>query len=536
MESFANHLITHHCIKNQEIIFNAKNYPVILRLINRSLLSFDTITKKVDCGLCSSVNIDCRNGGEELIRHLVEAHKIKNPSRSLFHLFDGSSFHFHRLANSKSETEVSLPQVIRTSNKKQTRLKIGPDGILNIPTGAKQIRFVTPVNTQNQCILCKKSFQSSEEVQVHLLAEHVTTSNKSVQKSVVSVEPSQTAKDRSESEDQIEDVDPLAIKQEDSEMDNTERNVVQDVDSEVEIDEEHFSINNVQVDIMEPGSDRLQQADCSIEPKVELEEEVAAEDAEIEIKNEQVEENILGENSGISDEDYSVSSKNHQEKEPESLLPPPLTDPIIEKNKNEKVPEPSPLSSTASIESIVETVIPQLRIDEEAKKLEDIAPENITEPRPSIESASNLPENLNENVPPMTMVKSCFSDDEEVESKPIVSLHVNDELEQETINLTKEKSPAPVESKTPNLQCPICHKVQTSILNFTTHMRRYHKDSEQERNKPFTCNICNHGFYFQSSLNSHKSKAHQETSGTTFKCPLCPSVTNSKNGMRRHLR
>ena len=62
------------------------------------------------------------------------------------------------------------------------------------------------------------------------------------------------------------------------------------------------------------------------------------------------------------------------------------------------------------------------------------------------------------------------------------------------------------------------------------------QDSEEERNKPFVCDICNTGFHFQSSLNSHKSKAHQETSGLTFRCPLCPSVTNSKNGMRRHLR
>ena len=67
-------------------------------------------------------------------------------------------------------------------------------------------------------------------------------------------------------------------------------------------------------------------------------------------------------------------------------------------------------------------------------------------------------------------------------------------------------------------------------------MRRQHKESEQERNKPFTCDICGQGFYFLSSRNSHQSKAHRQTTGPTFRCPLCPSVTNSKNGMRRHLR
>ena len=86
------------------------------------------------------------------------------------------------------------------------------------------------------------------------------------------------------------------------------------------------------------------------------------------------------------------------------------------------------------------------------------------------------------------------------------------------------------------MKCEVCGVILTSILNSTTHMKKLHKDSGQEKNKLFTCDICHQGFYFQSSLNSHKSKAHQETSGLTFRCPLCTSVTNSKNGMRRHLR
>ena len=86
------------------------------------------------------------------------------------------------------------------------------------------------------------------------------------------------------------------------------------------------------------------------------------------------------------------------------------------------------------------------------------------------------------------------------------------------------------------MKCEVCGVILTSILNSTTHMKKLHKDSGQEKNKLFTCDICHQGFYFQSSLNSHKSKAHQETSGITFRCPLCTSVTNSKNGMRRHLR
>ena len=63
----------------------------------------------------------------------------------------------------------------------------------------------------------------------------------------------------------------------------------------------------------------------------------------------------------------------------------------------------------------------------------------------------------------------------------------------------------------------VCSVVLPSILAFTTHMRREHKDSEQERNKPFSCDICGQGFYFLSSRNSHQSKAHRQTTGPTFR-------------------
>ena len=49
-----------------------------------------------------------------------------------------------------------------------------------------------------------------------------------------------------------------------------------------------------------------------------------------------------------------------------------------------------------------------------------------------------------------------------------------------------------------------------SILGFSSHMRKEHKDCDLEKNKPFSCNLCTQSFYFKSSLNSHRSKAHHE--------------------------
>ena len=71
------------------------------------------------------------------------------------------------------------------------------------------------------------------------------------------------------------------------------------------------------------------------------------------------------------------------------------------------------------------------------------------------------------------------------------------------------------------LECEVCGVTLTSILNFTNHMKKLHKDSEQERNKPFSCDFCGQGFYFLSSRNSHQSKAHRQTTGATFRYTHC---------------
>jgi hypothetical protein len=63
------------------------------------------------------------------------------------------------------------------------------------------------------------------------------------------------------------------------------------------------------------------------------------------------------------------------------------------------------------------------------------------------------------------------------------------------------------------LQCELCSVVLPSILSFTQHMKREHRGSRLERDRPFKCHLCRQEFYFLSSLNAHKSKAHFETSG-----------------------
>ena len=393
------------------------------------MLKYDSVSMEVECCFCDNLKIDCRNGGEELVRHLVINHRVKNPSRSLFSLFTGTEFHYHTMANSAKDIvkEVTVSQMspkhppgsLAPKNMvlvQRYRLGTVPRGLVAV-SGAASPGVVV---SSNQCIICKKAFQSSEEVQRHLLSEHIATNKPA------GAGCDLDKQDEEEAAGAVTELDPLAIKQEDTEKDAVVDTEMTEYD-DVEIDEEHFSINNVEVSITESEDQKF----------VPPEEPIA---------------------------------ENSQ----------PIEEVIVTKNDSEQ----------------------------KENEAEEIVIKNELEYEDHIEFV-DFPENI----------------EKEMNS----TVAVRDPL---TLKTSKSASPkAPI-----SLKCELCGQVLTSILNFTTHMRKSHKGSEPERNKPFQCDICQQGFYFKSSLNSHKSKAHKETSGATFRCPLCPSVTNSKNGMRRHLR
>ena len=390
------------------------------------MLKYDSAAKEVECCFCDNLKIDCRNGGEELVRHLVINHRIKNPSRSLFNLFTGTEFHYHTMANSAKDIvkEVTVsqmgpnhPGVLAPKNMVLVqRYRLG-----TLPRRSLGAASTVAVSS-NQCIICQKNFQSSEEVQRHLLSEHIASNKPAGAESELGKQD-----DGEEVADSATEIDPLAIKQEDTEKDAFVDTEMTEYD-DVEIDEEHFSINNVEVSITE------------------------AED--------------------------------------QKFVPPDQPNPEI--------------SLTTDEEAVIKTTPEQ-----KENEAEEIVIKNELEYEDNIELV-DFPESIE---------KEISSTDPAQDP------------------LTPNKTSKAASPKTPiSLKCELCGLVLASILNFTTHMRKSHKGSELELNKPFQCDICQQGFYFRSSLNSHKSKAHKETSGATFRCPICPSVTNSKNGMRRHIR
>ena len=393
------------------------------------MLKYDSVSMEVECCFCDNLKIDCRNGGEELVRHLVINHRVKNPSRSLFSLFTGTEFHYHTMANSAKDIvkEVTVSQM----SPKHPPGSLAPKNMVlvqryrlgTVPRGLVAVSGTASpgvVVSSNQCIICKKAFQSSEEVQRHLLSEHIATNKPA------GAGCDLDKQDEEEAAGAVTELDPLAIKQEDTEKDAVVDTEMTEYD-DVEIDEEHFSINNVEVSITESEDQKF----------VPPEEPIA---------------------------------ENSQ----------PIEEVIVTKNDSEQ----------------------------KENEAEEIVIKNELEYEDNIELV-DFPESIE---------KEMNSTDT-----------ARDPLTLKTSKAASQKAPI-------SLKCELCGQVLTSILNFTTHMRKSHKGSEPERNKPFQCDICQQGFYFKSSLNSHKSKAHKETSGATFRCPLCPSVTNSKNGMRRHLR
>ena len=432
LEAFAAHLINAHCIKNRAIVNNAKQFPIVFRLLNSPMLKYDSATMEVECCFCENVRIDCRNGGEELVRHLVIIHRVKNPSRSVFSLFRGTDFHYHTMANSAKDivkevtvSQMGLKQPGGGSLAPKNMVLVQRYRLGTLPRSLVAVSGASPpvMVSSNQCIVCKKDFQSSEEVQRHLLSEHISASKPGEE-----AESDPGKQNEEEAEAAVTELDPLAIKQEDTEKDAVVDTEMTEYD-DVEIDEEHFSINNVEVSITESEDQKFVPPE---EPKAEC-------------------------NLPLGDETTTTNTPEQGENDG--------CDEIVIKNELEY---------------------------EDNIELVDF-PESIEKEISSTDPAQDP--------------------------------------------LTPSKTSKAVSPKTPiSLKCELCGLVLSSILNFTTHMRKSHKGSEPERNKPFQCDICQQGFYFRSSLNSHKSKAHKETSGATFRCPLCPSVTNSKNGMRRHIR
>jgi len=424
VEHFGNHVMQFHHIKNKALINDAKRNPILTKLLNASLVVFNKEEMIVECKLCISEILDVGRGAAKLWQHLERIHKVKLPHEVFLPLFNGSEFCYKNHCNMQDDEKLSVKSkfdcFLEEGIKEDVEITVGEEGsvmVKKIDQTEKPNKVKKKVKRKNPrkkeinspCIVCGKAFDDSISLQNHLLRDHINygAGGSRNRKASESCEEAIVIPDDSDKEDD---------------------DIVDD-DDDIEIDEEHYSINHVEVNLGIGDDDHLDESDfCHV-----VDDNVCIIDSEDDV----------GEEEEIDDDEESEYNA------------------IQELNDNE---------------------------------------------HDMNDDASNL------NTSPSKLT------DEDLDGE------VSGEI-------VGDVGKAPV-----FLKCDVCGVILTSILAFTTHMKKRHKDSDQEKNKPFVCDICQQGFYFQSSLNSHKSKAHLETSGDTFRCPFCPSVTNSKNGMRRHLR
>ena len=149
---------------------------------------------------------------------------------------------------------------------------------------------VAPPSTSgsNACIICARSFATSEEVQRHLLTVHVNKRREEEQDTGKADENIKVKEEKVE-EVVVEVKEELPeISQEEAMLDDEmEEEGDDDEEPDIQIDEEHYSINHVEVNIAEKGNEPLNESDycpiiddsiCIVDQQEEEEEEEEMQD------------------------------------------------------------------------------------------------------------------------------------------------------------------------------------------------------------------------------------------------------------------
>lgn len=458
-QSYTSHLSSIHAVERPDLLGN------LLSFINSNLAIYHKREVSIDCQLCGPnrppiAAADGGGGGHEFLCHLSRVHAVPQPGRLMTRLLDLDTgcFTYKRLRAEHDDLYhdplVNLNPLVNFVGSGEPSAAASRDTKdRNSSNGGADGRTRTPVgggaSAHHLCIVCSRSFFTSEEVQYHLLVEHVAAATTAVAAGRSGEAASLLAPSSS----------------------------VATIDRAVSVVEEARKAR---------GEDRQRDAVSPAESTSNRSERV--------VEAGQAEDPLCSGN--------EPSSRKKDQSHASDIR---VTDRYKEDTQEEE-------------EEKEEEEEEDLEIDEEHFSINNV--EVSLEERDTEEKCSSVP------LEPAVFIKEEEEEEEEQDEED-----EQEELSSDLPEIEGKIGKAPV-----FLKCELCGVVLASILSFNHHMKREHKDSELERNKPYKCDICYQEFHFVSSLNSHKSKAHFETTGVKFTCPLCPSVTNSKNGMRRHLK
>ena len=160
----------------------------------------------------------------------------------------------------------------------------------------------TSTTGNNACIICARTFATSEEVQRHLLTVHVNRREEEQEtgKAEETVNVKQEVEEKEEEVlHEVKQEESIEVSQEEAMLDDEmEEEGDDDEEPDIQIDEEHYSINHVEVNIAEKGNEPLNESDyCPIiddnicivdQDKAEEEEEMHEDDDEEEEEEEVV--------------------------------------------------------------------------------------------------------------------------------------------------------------------------------------------------------------------------------------------------------
>ena len=279
LKPFLKHMMQHHLVTSASLTAKLKTEETSPTFATASLARIDRISERLDCLLCDGATFEGSGAGNAFVAHLTNGHHVSNPAKNFFPLFDGTEFSYRTLALSANETPRTDASLLQLSKAPHQLPQPSLQNIAHLPPLPQPLppvqqapdpqrrvirvksmkrKSTAPASTppltssSNACILCARSFTTSEEVQRHLLTEHM---NKREEEQDTG-KADEGIKVKEEVQEKVEEVvvevkeEAPEISQEEAMLDDEmEEEGDDDEEPDIQIDEEHYSINHVEVNI-----------------------------------------------------------------------------------------------------------------------------------------------------------------------------------------------------------------------------------------------------------------------------------------------
>ena len=314
LKPFLKHMMQHHLVTSTTLTTKLKTEEETTpTFATATLARVDRSCQQLDCLLCDEATFEGPTAGSAFVAHLTNGHHVANPAKNFFPLFDGTEFSYKTLALSSNDLpnlgSISHQQLQKPIPQPPSQPSRAPENLVQLLPPAPPVavhvpqplvlpvqqgpepqrrvirvksmkrKSTTPAPSQtstsgnNACIICARTFATSEEVQRHLLTVHVNRREEEHEtgKAEETINVKQEVEEKEEKEEEVlpevKQEESIEVSQEEAMLDDEMEEEGDDDDEEpdIQIDEEHYSINHVEVNIAEKGNEPLNESDyCPI--------------------------------------------------------------------------------------------------------------------------------------------------------------------------------------------------------------------------------------------------------------------------------